>query len=275
MSYIITSQLLESTPTIHAFSTRNGGYSEYPYDTLNLGLNVNDDRLLVKKNLETFKELIVNKYNISKQSAKFRWITVTQVHGNEITILNEKTILDNTDEEISRTASDSIITNLENIIIGVRTADCIPILIYTPSAVAAVHAGWKGTFLEIATKTINKIIELYSVNTNDIKVVIGPSIKYCCYEVDINFIDMFRKKFIEPTIKIDNFIATKNNGNQDNKTYIDLAGINHSLIKDTGVLDKNIEHINICTHCNYLDFFSHRRDKGETGRMLNIIGKYS
>lgn len=157
---------------------------------------------------------------------------------------------------------DAIITDKQNIAIGVFTADCVPILIYCKSkpVIAAVHSGWRGTLLEIVYKTIKKIIDIYSVDVKDIKVYIGPHNRECCYEFGEDAAKKFYEKDTYKNIKF------YNNG----KLNLEICII-RQLIK-VGILKENIKSLNICTFCNdKYELFSYRKQKMNYGRMYSFI----
>lgn len=157
---------------------------------------------------------------------------------------------------------DAIITDKPNVAIGVFTADCVPVLIYSKdrSIIAAVHSGWKGTFLEIVYKTVKRIVNMYSVDVKDIKVYIGPHNRECCYEFGKDIAAKFYEKDIYKNIKF------YNNG----KLNLE-ACIIKQLVK-IGVLKENIKSLNICTFCNdRYELFSYRKQKVGYGRMYSFI----
>lgn len=157
---------------------------------------------------------------------------------------------------------DAIFTDKPNVAIGIFTADCVPVLIYskTKSIIAAVHSGWKGTFFEIVYKTIKKIVDVYSVDINDIKVYIGPHNKACCYEFGKDVVEQFYKKSIYKNI---NFY---NNG----KLNLEVCILKQLI--EAGVPEENIKTLNICTFCNdEYDLFSYRRQKMNSGRLYSFI----
>jgi YfiH family protein len=156
---------------------------------------------------------------------------------------------------------DAIITNQKKTILTIRTADCIPILIFDPSnnTIAAVHAGWKGTKSKILKKTVNIMCEKYGCNKDKILFSIGPSNRKCCYDVKTDFYELFKAENIEllhffHQIKPDSW-------------RVDLLGINLKyLVDDLNISEKQIEVKDICTFCTPY-FFSSRRDKTD---MRNI-----
>jgi len=146
--------------------------------------------------------------------------------------------------------------------LGVVTADCVPILMYDSKnhVVSAVHAGWKGTKDKIVIKTLFEMRKKYNSNPADIIVGIAPAIGKCCYEVD----EDVAKYFFD--------ISQSFKKKENNKYMLDLPYINQQQLLSVGVLGQNIELSNICTACNVDNFFSYRKEKGCSGRFMSLIG---
>ena len=184
-------------------------------------------------------------------------IYLKQIHSDKILkyICNDKSIKD---EE-----GDAIITNEKNVIIGVFTADCVPIILIDEEkeVIAAIHSGWKGTFESITLKTIEKMKLEFNTNEINIKAYIGPHIRKCCYEVSedlkLNFIE--KKKTISKEELFDG-----NNLNLEACIIDDL--------KRAGVKDDNINSLNLCTYCSDdIKLHSYRKSQGSYGRMFSFI----
>ena len=157
-------------------------------------------------------------------------------------------IVGNTDSGNFIDNCDGLISNDKSIMLGVFTADCVPLLITNGTIKAAIHAGWKGIYLGIVENTIEIFKNKFSVHVKDIEVYIGPHIRSCCYEVGKNFEDLFNLKL------------------QDNK--LDLSRIVFNKLKNLGVV--NIFDVNKCTFCKGSHFFSYRQNK-TSERMLSLI----
>jgi YfiH family protein len=165
-------------------------------------------------------------------------------------------------EAISKT--DALITNVPNLPLMLCYADCVPLLIADPKrkVVALSHAGWRGTVAAIAKKTVEKMTEEFGCQPADCLVGIGPSIGFCSYEVDDTVISELQRAFswwahvVRPEGK---------------KWKLDLWQANAQQLIDVGVVRENIVISNFCTVCNRDLFFSHRAEKGQTGRMSAII----
>lgn len=184
-------------------------------------------------------------YKINTSNLKY----MDQVHGCDVKIVNDTIDL--------YKSCDALITNKKNTPLMVMSADCIGILFYdnAKSIIAVAHAGRSGTFLNIASKVINSMIQEYNSNPKDIKVILGPSIQKCCYEVSMEMVDIVVQNFGEE------FVHERN---------IDLQGINKKQLLDMGLDEKNIGISEICTKCNGKDYFSYRNDKS-CGRFAGII----
>lgn len=157
---------------------------------------------------------------------------------------------------------DAIITDKKNTILGVFTADCVPVLIYDKNkeVIAAIHSGWKGTLKCIVKKTIEKMVHEFNCNSEDLKAYIGPHIMECCYEVSEDLIKNFKEEKIYKDIKI----ATNRK--------LSLQSCIEKQLLDSGVNSEQINKLEICTHCNDDHIlYSYRKDKENCGRMFSFI----
>jgi YfiH family protein len=149
---------------------------------------------------------------------------------------------------------DALVTNVSGLRVGVRTADCVPILIVDERtrAVSAVHAGWRGTAENIVSQAVNEMTTRYGSRRGDLHAAIGPSIGPCCYEVGPEVASRFDRR------------------HRDANPCLDLPAINQKQLTDAGVIDIWIARE--CTFCDSLRYFSFRREKEEAGRMISFIG---
>jgi YfiH family protein len=156
---------------------------------------------------------------------------------------------------------DAIVTSKKDFYIGVKTADCVPILLGSTNSsfVAAVHSGWRGTFNKIIENVIEEVMGTYRCSKNEILCAIGPSIGMCCYEVGSSMLNKFSKKFV---LEDDDFIK------KDKKCFLDLGQINKKIVNKLGV--SNVELIPTCTSCEN-NFFSYRRDGSRSNNQISII----
>jgi YfiH family protein len=160
---------------------------------------------------------------------------------------------------------DGLITKKRGLFLGVRTADCLPILFFEPNVgiIGAVHAGWRGTLKNIAGRTV-EAISREGGDIDYLLVYIGPHIKVCCYDPPLGRLQLFQKKFGE---KRPIFKKVKK------KIYLDLTYANFYQLLKSGVKWENIEVSDFCTSCRTDLFFSFRKDKKKDyGEMLTIIG---
>ncbi len=241
----LPSTILASFPGLVAGqSTRHGGVSPAPYASLNLGLGTADAPDNVQENRLRFFTHIGFK---PEQTASSH-----QVHGDRVLLASLPGRYD---------GHDALITQEKGLLITVSVADCTPILIYDPAreAIAAIHSGWKGTSLHIVDKTIQRMGKLFGTRGSDCYAYIGTCIDGCDYEVDadvaLHFEDAYR-------------IWDGHKG----KYLLDLKAANHAQLLSAGLSPEHIEVSPFSTVTHNNDFFSHRAEKGLTGRMLAVIG---
>ena len=178
---------------------------------------------------------IVTKYQINK------YYELNQIHSTIVNIVN--------DHYQNKLDGDAMITNLKNVALIIKTADCIPIILYDSKkqVLAVVHSGWKGTLNSIVKETIKKMIAIYQADVKDIKAYLYPSIRKCHFEVDEDVYREFKDKIKD--------IATYTSKKND-KYYIDLQNIVVNDLQNSGIT--NIKDTNICTYCHHDKFHSYR-----------------
>jgi|YNPBryulayer2012_1023412.scaffolds.fasta_scaffold00188_4 YfiH family protein len=191
-------------------------------------------------------ELFTNKYQI--------YLPI-QRHTDNIIII---------DKDSKPQVADAVITNDKEIFIGIKVADCLPVLLYDSlkKVIGAIHGGWRSTAKAILKKTILKMIEIYSCSPSNILIAMGPSIKGCCYEVGDEVIEAL--KLETPS----NEFVLRVNG----KSHVDLATANLIQAISIGVKRENIWICSDCTRCNTERFASYRYEGKEAGRQYGIIG---
>lgn len=239
------------------FSTRNGGISASPFDSLNLAFHVGDAPEAVTTNREIFAAAA----GFSLESL----VCAQQVHGTRIfsaSSLDRGRGVYNYEDAVPET--DALITDDSNVVLGAFFADCVPVYIADPvrKAVGLAHAGWKGTVHHIAQKTVAKMAEEFGCMPADCFAFIGPSIGPCCYRVGeevISLLDPAAAAHVSPE-------------GEDKKGFkLDLWGANRDNLIAAGLSDDKISVSGICTRCD-ARFFSFRREGGQTGRMGGFIG---
>lgn len=238
----------------HFVSTRAGGFSQYPYDSLNLGLHVGDDPDAVLKNRERLAEAVgipLDQFTIARQ-----------IHSGNVKIISDELRgSGGTDQEHAIEGTDAMVTDRPGICLIVLVADCVPLLFFDPAkrAIGVAHAGWRGTLKSIASNTVSAMAEAFGSSPGDIMVGMGPSIGPCCYKVGPDVISQVRGAFQRGG----DYIV---NESKDGKGYLDLWKANLEVLLRAGIERKNIEIAGRCT-CHEPDlFFSYRRRKGDTGR---------
>ena len=190
-------------------------------------------------------------------------ISPRQTHTNNVVAIT----LDNLDDELQDI--DGVITDLKGVALTIATADCQNIFIYDKKkeVIANIHSGWKGTLNKILRKSIEKLVEFYRCEPQDLIVCIGPSILKCCFEVDKDVVDMFKNNFedIEDTISLGKIKEDKQ------KYYIDTVEINRKELIDLGVSKENIIVSDICTKCSSDKYHSYRAHGMDSGRNVSLI----
>lgn len=241
----------------HLFSTRIKGVSKIPFDSLNLGINKEDNMDAVRENFK----IVCKVLDVPVDSIAFS----NQVHGTDIRIVDSS----NTGKGIppigNKEGIDGLITNERGITLCTFYADCVPLYFLDPKrkVIALAHAGWKGTASKIGEKTIDKMENIYNCNPKDILVGIGPSIGPCCYEIGENVFKIFNENFTKPQ----KLFVSK----EYNKWNLNLWIANMIILKSRGILENNITVSESCTSCNNDKFYSYRKENGKTGRMASVI----
>jgi YfiH family protein len=244
----LTSRLL---PYAHGFSTRVGGVSEGPYASLNLGFSVGDVRERVEENFRRLARAAA----IPASS----FVTASQVHGDRVVEVTKPT-----PGELPappRGEADALWTDRPGVAVAVKTADCVPILIADPDTgrVAAVHSGWRGTELRIAARAVEALAAAGS-RPERLVAAIGPAIQACCYEVSEELGDRFARTLGHDVVS-----------RASPKPHLDLSRAVRKTLEQSGVPGDHIDVLPHCTACSAARFFSHRRDRGVSGRHLSFV----
>lgn len=227
-----------------AQSTRHGGVSEAPFASLNLGLSVGDERGRVLENRRRFfNGLGVELHQVA---------TSHQVHGTEILYA---------DTPGHREGYDALVTDVPGVFVTVSVADCAPVLVFDArtNAVAAIHAGWRGTAAGIVAKTLADMQARFGTRGQDCFAYVGTCIAECSFEVGADVADHFTTAFKR-------FDAEKQ------KFFVDLKAANAAQLRAFGVPEAQTEMSPFCTVRHNADYFSHRLERGQTGRMMATIG---
>ena len=232
------------------FTTRHGGVSSPPYDSLNLSFQRDDSKENVMKNFELLSE---------STGIPMEYMVLTrQVHGSDITVVNKEhcgmgLLRDRTFGE-----SDGLVTADRNVALVTFHADCAPVYLYdcSKNVIGLIHSGWRSTLLKISAKAVKIMKEEFNCNSSDICAVIGPCIHKCCFEVGADVYEKFLETFPNCTGALVNI---------DGKFRIDLVNLIISTLTGEGLSRGNIHDVNRCTVCENELFFSHRGGRGLSG----------
>lgn len=235
----------------HFITTRAGGISLAPYNSLNLGLHTDDNPAHVLEN----RRLLAVETGIEPE----KFLYASQVHSGDVKIIDQEAIIKGVLTLNPRT--DATITNLPGICLMVMVADCVPLLLFDPvkRVSAVIHAGWRGTVQHITSNTVSKMVEHYGCNPLNIIAGIGPSIGACCYEVG----EEVRRVVEESFGTSEGYLVYHQHST---KPHFDLIYANQKQLTDNGLRPENIETAELCTRCRQDILFSSRASAGVTGR---------
>ncbi len=276
----------------HGFSTRPGGASEIPSPdgletrsarktaerVLNLGFTDWDSRERVVANRKKFFAAI--------GTGKMRVVLLRQIHSDVVHVIRDN----KNGESASAPSGDALITSQPGVLLVVQTADCVPILLADTKnkAVAAVHAGWRGTLARIAEKTLGQMRAEFGTDPADVVAALGPGIGRCCYEVGSEVAQQFEAKFPDAREwfegPYDKLAAGESDPNwlpwltmrppghapPPLRVHLDLIAANRAILAGAGVPKRQISSAGFCTACRGDLFFSYRREK-VTGRLVAAI----
>jgi YfiH family protein len=242
---LLRSSLLRSFP--HGFTTREGGVSPPPWASLNLGGLVGDEPERVREN-----------WGRLSAATGLRFARVRQVHGDRVIAAPPA------GAPPEEAEADGVISTEVGLAACVSVADCVPILLADPVSgrVAAVHAGWRGTIARAAAAGVRALAgpdAAAEAVAERLLAVIGPSIGPCCYEISPDLAERFRSE-------LGAVIQAGKGG-----PHLDLWEANRRVLLSAGVGAERIEVMKRCTSCDIGLFFSHRRDRGRTGRQVAFI----
>ena len=209
-------------------------------------------------------------------------ITLKQVHSDIIHVIAAPP-----DAPLT---GDGLVTRAPNLLLGIQTADCLPVLLADPEhrAVGAFHAGWRGTLARIVEKGVGVMRREFTSDPAQMRAAIGPGIHACCYAVGDEVLDQFRSQFAyADELFADRwesdpvrekypllFLTARAPGHFEHgrRLYLDLVAANRRQLLDAGLRADNISASELCTSCRTDLLFSHRAEKGNTGRLLAVIG---
>lgn len=252
-----TFDALENPLITHAVFTRRGGVSPEPWRSLNVGGSVGDNpERVVENRRRAFAAVGLERASL---------YDVYQVHGNEVICTDAPH-----PDELHRVQkkADAILTDQRGVTLFMRFADCVPIFLFDDKrhVIGLVHAGWQGAVARTAAKAVQAMQQRYGSRPSDICAVIGPSIGAHHYQVGMDVIE--RVKLAFGALAENLLRSSYTHGNQSGVQF-DLWQANRLVLEQAGV-DK-IEITGICTACQLEDWFSHRAERGQTGRFGALI----
>ena len=228
-----------ATQAILAFSTRRGGVSEGPYHSLNLGRSTRDRPAAVAEN----RRRLLTALGVDPA----RLANAGQVHGAVVRPARAPGL---------HPDCDGLVTTTPGLALAVTAADCLPILYHAPGAVAAAHAGWRGTAEGAPERALSAVCTAAGVPPSQVSVHLGPCIRGCCYVVGPEVAARFPAAALRDV---------------DGTRYLDLPTAARMRLVAAGVPASALHDTGACTACEPSLYFSHRRDHGLTGRQWGVI----
>ena len=253
----LASELLDRIQGVrHGFSTRVGGVSSAPYNTLNLGFSSNDDGERVRTNWRRFMD--------SSGIGSRPLVHLSQIHSATAHVVGRTP-----DGPFTNLREDdALVSDATNVGLAVLAADCLPILIVGGSparVVGAVHAGWRGVMLSAPGKTVERMLAQIGpdLKPEDFTIAIGPHIRKCCFEVGPEVVEEFRQS--------GDLLETEIRQGEGDKSFLDLAAITTRRLVALGVNPEQIEAVRHCTKCRPDLFFSYRGEGPNRGMQAAAI----
>ena len=237
----------------HCFTTRLGGVSTGYLSSLNIGMHRGDEPENVAKN----HEILANALGYDVKNT----VMAHQIHSDIVRVVMQQGCLGLDHHKYPE--CDGLVTNTPGLALVVFTADCTPILLHDPvtGAVGAVHAGWRGTAMDIAGKAVQTMVSAFGCAPENIRAAIGPNIAECCFQTDGDVPQALLQTFGDAA---ENYIRRENG-----KYYVNLKGMNRYALTRAGV--RHIEVSGACTACEQDRFWSHRVTRGQRGSQGAII----
>lgn len=249
LHYFRFDELPDNGVARHAVFSRRGGVSAAPFDSLNMSMSVPDERDRVYAN----RRRVYGLFGRDTDTV----VHAHLVHGAEVARVTQA------DNGTWVEHVDGLITDEPGCVLSMNFADCTPIFLYDPRrrAIGLGHAGWRGTVVDLPGAMVRSMAEQFGSDPADLVAAVGPCIGPCCYEVGDEVIDSVRTAFAAPDELL------RQNGGP--RPHFDLPEANRRNLSAAGV--KSIELSNYCTACHTDLFFSHRAEKGRTGRFGTVF----
>ena len=257
---VLRSDLLAALP--HGFSTRHGGVSPAPWDSLNLGPSRGDDPGNVRENFRRFCAVLGTDPEKAVLSQQTHTTNLRRATGEDA----GKALTRPRDHR----DVDALMTDVPGLALTVFSADCGVILLHDPvhAAIAAVHAGWRGCAGGILEKTVQAMTQSYGTDPADLLAALGPCIGKCCFETDADVPDAMRAALGPDAEACLSYRVPK--------WHVDLSGLNRLWLLRAGLRPENIEGSDLCTACRPDLFWSHRKmgeNRGVQAAMIVLPGR--
>ncbi len=250
----LAADLLERRGIRHGFTLRTGGASRSAFSSLNFSSREGD----------TTERVLENWRRLEKAAAlpARGWALLSQVHGARVERIAAGDACCH--HRRNHPEADGMATNRKGLVLGVLTADCLPVVLAVPGsrAVAIAHAGWRGTLEGVVQMTVRELCSISGAQPRDVSAAIGPSIGRCCYQVGAEVRDAFLVRW--------GAAYTRRILEKADPWRLDLQSANLIQLRESGVPSSNVATVHLCTNCRKDLFFSYRRD-ARTGRMLNFV----
>lgn len=276
---IVRGVALESIASVvHGFSTRISSEGTEPFD---LGMPEGVDHAAAQQRRRQFARLVVGAKG-NGRSSEWPLVSARQVHSDVVHVISKV--------PAEQLVGDGLITNTPGLLLGIKTADCVPVLVADQRgrAVGAFHAGWRGTLARIVEKGIGTMRQHCGAKPEDLVAAIGPCIHGCCYEVSDELRDKFASQFPYGNELFSDVFSSDpvrekypllfmnmrapGHGAPPSKPHLDLVEANRRQLISAGLPESAIDASSLCTSCRTDLLFSHRAEKGKTGRMMATIG---
>ncbi len=241
---------------VHGFTTRAGGVSAPPFDTLNLGGKWGDNPAHVAENRRRLGRAVGGRLYVARQ---IHGAAIARVRGGDAP------------DAIARVDADGICSDVRGVTLGIFVADCIPALIADPrtGAFAAVHAGWRGTVAGVLPAAVRALANEFGARPEDLRIALGPAIGPCCFEVGEEVVAAFIGLLADAR---ERGVVLPSPRGAPGKSNVDLKAANRIFLERAGISPDAIEAGPECTHCDPARFFSFRRD-GSAGQQMGLIGR--
>ena len=243
----------------YAFTTRHGGVSKFPYESLNISFRNLDERENAHENLNIVCENLGFNYD--------KIVALYQDHTDKVLVITEENKEEFLFKKHHGYVYDAAVTNVKNVPLLITVADCNAVVMYDTknNVLANIHSGWKGTTKRIYLKTLDKMIEIFGTNPQDVICQFSPSIQSCCWKTkDDELVNSFKRYWEH----LDEYVKKDSEG----WNHVDFPYVISKDLIEHGIKKENIYNEGICTCCNVDRFFSYRKktELGQPGYGLQV-----